>query len=163
MLAVMIVAAVTYGARKGTVTFPRTSPEIAYLQNDGSYVASNILHIAFTRIIVPDSAALYIDFRAVTNETDDTAWQNFISTTFVEFAAVGQSDFEVENATNYDWVVYTDWTPGPAVQTNGVWHANWGRDRTTGDYIIPVRTAIRLDGDTIATPKSREDSKDDDD
>lgn len=67
-------------------------------------------------------------------------------------------EIHIANATNYRWMVYTDWTPGPTVQTNGVWHANWALDRRARRYIIPLRTAVRVDGATIATPKSKEDS-----
>ena len=144
-----------WAAQKHLVRFPRTDPEQSYLTDRGSYVDSDTdaVHIDFSRIIVPDSATLYIDR---IEHADGAEFVNHLTTTFGD--ARPPIDFTYPHATNYDWVVYTDWTPGPAVQTNGAWHALWGRD-TGRRYIIPVRTAIRVDGDTIATPKSREDAR----
>ena len=146
----------TWAAQKHLVSYPSTDPTTAYLTDAGSWVDSDtdIVHIDFRRIIVPDSAMLYVDRLCLTE--GDESWENVFSATFGETPLPLEITFQ--NATNYRWIVYTDWTPGPAVQTNGVWHANWGLDRRTRKFLIPLRTAVRIDGETIATPKSKEDA-----
>lgn len=156
LLAVAVVATL-YGGRKGTVTYPRTDPTASYLIDAGSYVTNDLVHVNFTRVIIPDSASLFIDRREVAATNDPSAWVTHLTTTFAQFQV--PQDIPYQNATNFDWVIYTDWTPGPSVQTNGVWHAMFGLDRKTGQHIIPVRSCIRLDGDVIATPKSKEDNR----
>ena len=144
-----------WAAQKRRVSFPRTDPTQAYLTDRGSWVDGDLVHIDFVRIIVPDSAMMYVDRRNLSDTS--ITWENHLSAPFGEIRI--PLEFEHPSATNYDWIVYTDWTPGPAVQTNGVWHANWGRDRRTGVHMIPLRTAVRVNGDTIATPKSKEDAQ----
>lgn len=146
-----------WAAQKRLVSFPRTDPAQAYLVDRGSYVDSEtgVVHIDFDRIIVPDSAMMFIDRR---RREDGAEWVNMVSETFADVPLPYETSFE--DAADWEYVVYTDWTPGPSVQTNGVWHAMWGRDRKSGRHAIPVRTAVRVDGRTIATPKSREDAKD---
>ena len=158
-LAVFAVLAcfLTWAAQKHLVSYPRTDPTTAYLTDAGSWVDSDtdIVHIDFRRIIVPDSAMLYVDRLGLSE--DDQSWENVFAATFGETPL--PLEITCQNATNYRWIVYTDWTPGPAVQTNGVWHANWGLDRRARKFLIPLRTAVRIDGETIATPKSKEDAR----
>ena len=151
---VLVAGACTWAAQKHLVRFPRTDPAQSYLTDAGSWVDSetDVVHIDFNRIIVPDSAMLYVDR---VERTDGAEYVTHLMTTIGE--AHPPIEFVHPNATNFEWIVYTDWTPGPAVQTNGVWHANWGRD-TRRRFIIPVRTAVRVDGEVIATPKSKEDA-----
>lgn len=157
VLALVAAVATMYGGRKGAITYPRTDPSVAYIADAGSYLTNDFVHVNFTRVIVPDTASLYIDRREVAATNDPNAWINHITTTFAQFAV--PQDISFQNATNYDWMVYTDWTPGPSVVTNGVWHAFWGVDQRQGKYFIPIRTAVRENGNTIATPKSRKDAQ----
>lgn len=136
----------------GNITYPYTDVEQRYLTDAGSYVTNDAVHVAFSRIIAPESAPLLIDYRQI-DSTNDLDWVNHTTTTFADFE--NPSDLQFPNATNYNWVVYTTWTPGPSVQTNGVWHAYWGLDRKNGRYLIPVRTCVRDGGIVIATPKSK--------
>lgn len=157
-LAAFVIAACACAlfGRKGGISFPRTDADIAYLTDRGSYVTNDFVHIDFARIIAPDSAHVFVDYRQI-DQTNDTDWATLIDSTFAEFTVPTNVPFA--NATNYDWMAYTTWTPGPAVLTNGVWHATWGLDRRGRFYLIPVRTAVRVDHETIATPKSREDAR----
>ena len=151
-----LACACTLLARKGRVTYPRTDADIAYLTDRGSYVTNDFVHIDFARIIVPNYAHVFVDYRQV-DMTNDTDWVTLVDSTFAEFSVPTNIPFA--NATNYDFMVYTTWTPGPAVQTNGVWHAVWGLDKRGKFYLIPVRTAVRVDGEVIATPKSKAEAK----
>lgn len=147
------------GKHAGSVSYPRTDPLQSYLTDNGSFVTNDFVHVAYSRIIVPDSAPLVIERRRL-DQTNDVDWVVHLETTIGAFPS--PQDVYFAAATNWNWVVYTTWTPGPSVQTNGVWHAMWGKDRKTGLHIIPVRTAIRVDGETIATPKSKENANEDD-
>ena len=154
-----VAVACLYGGAKpgGTISYPKTDNDIAYLTDAGSYVTNDAVHVAFTRLpMVPSSATFYLDYCALdgTNEQGvATNWVNAKTATFGELSV--PFDFAFANATNYNWLAYTDWTPGPAVQTNGVWHAYWGLDRKQGRYFIPVRTCVRDGSEVIATPKSK--------
>lgn len=156
---VMIAGLTIYaGGKHMSVLYPRTDPTTAYLIDNGSYVDSDtdIVHIDFRRIIVPDSAKVFVD--RIQDGDESGIWTTEYESTFADL--VLPLEIHIANATNYRWMVYTDWTPGPAVQTNGVWHANWALDRKARRYLIPLRTAVRVDGETIATPKSKEDAND---
>ena len=153
-----VVVACLFGGAKhtGSITYPKTDTDVAYLTDSGSYVTNDAVHVAFTRIIVPDTATFYLDYCALdgTNSAGvATNWVNAKTATFADLTV--PFDFAFAAATNYNWLAYTDWTPGPAVQTNGVWHAYWGIDRKQGRYFIPVRTCVRDGGSVIATPKSK--------
>ena len=151
-LALLGGALMLYGGRKGTITYPYTDYETRYLTDAGSYVTNDFVHVSFSRIVAPSSAPFYLTYRQV-DSTNDMDWVVYIATTFAEFTCPSNVPFA--NATNYDWIAYTTWTPGPTVQTNGVWHSYWGKDKRLHTHIIPVRSAVRVDGETIATPKSK--------
>ena len=158
-LAVFVAAASVccmFAQKSGHVMFPRTDADAAYLTDRGSYVTNDYVHIDFARIIVPNDAHVYVDYRRL-DMTNDWDWVTLLESTFAEFAVPTNVPFAA--ATNYDWMVYTDWTPGPTVQTNGVWHALWGMDQRGNQHLIPIRTTVRVDGDTIATPKSKEEAQ----
>ena len=159
-----VVVACLFGGAKhktGGITYPKTDTDVAYLVDAGSYVTNDAVHVAFTRVIVPDTATFYLDYCALdaTNAQGvATNWVNAKTATFADLTV--PFDFAFAAATNYNWMAYTDWTPGPAVQTNGVWHAYWGIDKKEGRYFIPVRTCVRDGSSVIATPKSKWDYED---
>ncbi len=141
-----------YAGRKGRITYPYTDYEMRYLTDAGSYVTNDFVHVNFNRIVAPSSAPFFLTCRPV-DSTNDLDWVVYIATTFAEF--VCPSNVPFANATNYDWIAYTTWTPGPSVQTNGVWHSYWGRDKRIHTHLIPIRSAVRVDDEIIATPKSK--------
>lgn len=155
-LALLGGALMLYGGRKGRITYPYTDYEMRWLVDNGSYVTNDAIHVSFTRIVVPATAPLYISFREV-ESTNDLDWVVFTNTTFAAFTV--PCDMEYPAATNYDWICYTTWTPGPSVQTNGVWHSYWGRDKKLHTHIIPIRSAVRVDGEIKATPKSKREAE----
>lgn len=155
-LAILGAALALYGGRKGRITYPYTDYELRYLTDNGSYVTNDAIHVAFTRIVVPASAEFFISFRQV-DSTNDMDWVVFTNTTFAAFAV--PCDIEYPAATNFDWVCYTTWTPGPTVKTNGVWNSYWGIDKKLHTHFIPIRSSVRVDGETIATPKSKREAQ----
>ena len=151
LAAAAVGGAVKYGGSKGTrnVSFPRTDIEQAYLIDSGSYVTNDLVHVSFSTFLVPQDAWIVLDYwpDGSTNETDIvTAY----TATLAEFPQ--PLDFPFENAISNRWYCYTTWTPGPAVQTNGVWQTIWMTDRIDNRFLIPIRTRIEVDGESVAPP-----------
>ncbi len=152
--AVMVVAMVYYAGSK-SLTFPRTNSEMVLLADDGtSYVSNDVVRVGYTRhLILPDAADLNVWRRHVGNTNDDD-WVAQLVTTIGDSPSPVMIDFPA--ATNYDWIVFTTWQPGPSVQTNGVLHSTWrGVPGLTGARIfgVPLRTHVIEDGNTIAPPQ----------
>lgn len=139
----------------GIITFPDIGG-VHYLVDNGSFVTNDYVHIDYTAVVIPPAANLYV-YRRVIASTNDSDWVEHLASTVGSFAP--PQDLAFPAATNYNWMVFSDWTPGPSVETNGVWHAYWGLDRKRREKLIPVRTAIRVDGTIIATPKSKADQE----
>ena len=149
--ALVAVLGVYYGGGKNTrpVSFPRTDMNVAYLVDAGSYATNDLVHVAFTSYLIPQTALIFLAYwpDGSTNEEDMvTAY----SATRAEFP--NPLDFAFENAISNRWYCYTTWTPGPAVHTNGVWQTIWMMDRRDNFYMIPIRTWIEADGEVIAPP-----------
>lgn len=162
LAAVAIVGAVMYGGSKGTrnVIFPRTDIEIAYLVDAGSYVTNDLVHVAFNSYLIPSSAPIILSYwpDGSTNEEDMvTAY----SATLAEFPR--PLDLPFENAVSNRWYCYTTWTPGPSIHTNGVWQSTWMTDRRERRFLIPIRTTVEVDGETIAPPQQNPKKKENDD
>lgn len=157
VLAAVFVCKLTHYAVSKYISFPRTNAEIALLSNDGtSYVSNDVVRVGYVRHrILPDSADLNV-WRREEGSTNDNAWvAQYVST-------VGESPSPVmiyfPDATNFDWIVFTTWQPGPSVQTNGVLHSAWRgvpgpiNVRLFG---VPIRTHVIEDGNLIAPTKQQ--------
>ncbi len=138
----------TYAAQKsGIVRIENPSPTAQYLVNAGSYIdaTNSTVYINFTKHpILPDEASIVIEYQPI-NETNNV-WAVYESSTIGLWKEYGRPpyEFHFDNATNYNWVVYTTWTHGPAVVTNGVWHCNWQLS-TNRQHIVMINTEIYLD------------------
>ena len=148
LAAICVIGFAYYGATKGHISYPRTDPEIAYLIDRGSYVTNDAIHVDFQRLVAPSDATMYIDYRPE-GSTNDLEWVNFWTGTFASFTPP-PIDIPFPAATGYNWVVYTDWTPGPSVRTNGVWHLIWQTDTNAHRHIIPIRTGIYDNGERLS-------------
>ena len=156
VFAIGVVLATLYGGSKnfhGRITYPRTDPEVWYLQDNGSYVTNDAVHVAFARnLIVPDSAMFYLYGleSTYTNETDWTdnsfcAYSNSFSNITVPF------DFAYAAASNFNWLAFTDWAPSPQTHTNGVAYVTWliGANKPTNDVAL-IRTGVYIDARRVA-------------
>ena len=144
-----------YGSTKNAgivsrVYFQFTDPESRYLVDNGSYVTNDFVHVDFTRHVAPGSAELRIDYYPVDTPASNVvdAAENLVTTTFDDFPVPQNIAFE--NATNYHFVVYTTWTPGPSVHTNGVLQLIGRQDMAGHGYFVPSRTGIHEDGVKLA-------------
>lgn len=154
MAAVMVAAFVYYGGSK-SITFPRTNAEMGLLADDGtSYVSNDVVRVGYTRHrILPDTADLNV-WRRECGDTNDENWVAQFVSTVGESPSPVMIDFPA--ATNFDWIVFTTWQPGPSVQTNGVLHSAWRGvpgPLNVRIFGVPVRTRIIEDGTTIAPPQ----------
>lgn len=150
VLIVVFCGLVQYAATKGKVKFPYTDVEQRYLTDSGSYVTNDFVHVVFSRVIVPGDAELRIDYYPVGTPAGDIASvsSNLVTTTFDEFPL--PADIAFEAATNYDFVVYTTWTPGPSVHTNGVLQLAGRQDMAGRGCFVPSRTGIYEDSVKLA-------------
>lgn len=157
----------TWAAQKRIVRYPAypvSEYEYAnYLIDNGSYVdsESNEVYINFLRVVVPDTAMMYVDRR---QNGEGNEWETFYQSSFGDMKERGCPPLTliVDNATNYQWQVYTDWTPGASVKTNGVWHTYWATPTNQPpptlnlQFFLPMKTVTRLSDtngiEVISTP-----------
>lgn len=144
------------GAKRASVTFPKTEAGRQYLVDRGSFVTNDYVHIDFERRIVPDDAALVIERRELAS-TNDTDWAEYVRSTFATFAV--PTNLPCANATNWDWIVYADWTPPPSVHTNGVLEVRWGTSRNDAAHRaaglavgVPAQTTAWVGDEMAGTP-----------
>lgn len=105
-------------------------------------------------VYVPESAAVYIDYRP--NTETNAEWGLLAQTTVGAWGWSGT----LSNATNYDYSVWAYYIPPEPVHTNGVWVYKTMHDRA-GCNPIPLRARVEVNNKAIATPK--EVRKDDED
>ena len=139
------------------ISFPRTNYEIELLTNDGtSYVSNDVVRVGYLRHrILPDSADLNV-WRRENGSTNDDAWVAQYVSTVGDSPSPVMIDFPA--ATNFDWIVFTTWQPGPSVQTNGVLHSAWRGvpgPLNVRIFGVPIRTHVIEDGNLIAPPKKQ--------
>ncbi|HBO99087.1 MAG TPA: hypothetical protein DD637_04540 [Verrucomicrobia bacterium] len=139
-------------ANAGEGWWLRDNPE------DKSYVTNDYVHVSFERRIIPDEASVFVDYRPA-DSTNDSDWVTLVQSTFAAFP--NPTNIPFANAISNSWHVYSDWTPGPSVQTNGILHADWGKsrrdaaERARGLAVgIPVQTRVALDGKSLPNQPS---------
>ena len=139
-------------ANAGEGWWLRDNPE------DKSYVTNDYVHISFERRIIPDEASVFVDYRPA-DSTNDSEWVTLVQSTFAAFP--NPTNIPFANAVSNSWHVYSDWTPGPSVQTNGILHADWGKsrrdasERARGLAVgIPAQTRVALDGKSLPNQPS---------
>lgn len=104
-------------------------------------------------VYVPETATVYID-------AIEHGASNAVNIAQTVVGAWGWSG-TVENAANYDYIVWAYYIPPEPVHTNGVWVYKTMRDRR-GENAIPLRARVEVNGNAIATPKEvRNDEEDD--
>ena len=146
-----------YGSTKitATVTFPRTDPEVWYLMNNGSYVTNDWVHIGFNRnLLLPSTANFFVECLELsyTNQSD---WADHSILAYSNRIGSVQSPFDLlwTAASNYNWIVYTDWTPPPTTHTNGVAYASWQRPiNGSTNVVVTVKTGLYIGPLRVSPP-----------
>ena len=146
------------------VQFWSASSDTVYLIDCGSYVSNNLVHIEFETRLLPDSAMIFLDYIAKGEEPNASNYSTFKAMTSAEWPR--DVDFEFEDAISNKWVMYTTYTPGPVVHTNGVAVAEFLKAQKYDNVAVPKRSTIWEDGkmlwplpEDIAKSKSTEEKK----
>ena len=142
-LALLSAWAVLYGGSKGRVTV--SDP---YIQNAGSYLTNDIVHVAISKRsqMLPDDTEILVYARQLdmTNATDWVRLEPHL--TLAEHLLVEGvyfHDYALPNATNYNVLVAASFTPVPTVHTNGVWQIKGFTIPGTGKAAFPNTKIIR--------------------
>lgn len=135
-VAVVALACILYGGRKGTVTV--SDP---YIVNSGSYLTNDVAHISIAKRtpILPDDTEILVYARQVdlTNATDWVRLEPHL--TFADHP----HDYALANATNHDVMVAANYVPAPTVHTNGVWQMKGFTIPGTGKAAFPNTRTIK--------------------
>lgn len=141
---IFVVLATIYAGGKAKVIFPRIDPEVWYFMDSGSVVSNNVVSVRFVRNpILPGSANIFMDgMEMCYTNADDWAEHSFPAySNRLDQLITNGFDLPWPDATNYNWAVYTDWTPSPQVHTNGVAFVAWSIGPATNN-IVTYRTGI---------------------
>ena len=126
------------------VQFWSASTDTVYLIDCGSYVSNNLVHIEFETRLLPDSAMIFLDYIPKDAEPNASNYSTFKAMTSAEWPR--KVDFDFECATSNKWVMYTTYTPGPVVHTNGVAVAEFIKAQKYDNVAVPKRSTIWEDG-----------------
>lgn len=156
IVGVCIVGIVQYGATKSKITFDGGIKQGA----QSSVVTNDTIFISWQRdtaggVYVPESAAVYIDYRQNTATNED--WGLLAQSTVGAWRWSGT----LVGATNYDYNVWAYYIPPQPVHTNGIWTYKTLRDRSDRN-IIPLRARIEIDGKAISTPDAKRNQEEED-
>ena len=148
LCAALVVVMVLYGGSKGVSVNYDGGIRAGTTANN---ITNNTVAIYWQRntsggTYVPESAAVYIDYRLATDTNG--VWTLLAETTVGAWGWSGT----VQDATNYNYNVWAYYIPPEPVHTNGVWTYKTLRDRR-GANIVPLRARIEVNGKAIATPK----------
>ena len=153
LVAPLVVGIVMYGGSKGIVRFPYTDVEKRYLFDAGSYVTNGYAHVAFSALILPQSATIYAYSRPY-GSTNDAEWVERMMVSLAELATpsnIYTRDIYYEGAEDSEMMVFTDYTPSPVAHTNGVAVVFWQRPSINEtNKAAMVRTGLWIDGRQFA-------------
>ena len=145
LVALAFVAGVVYyGGGKSSFSFDMG------LRDNGSYATNDTVHVAWTYVGIPSASSVYIAYR----ETGTTnAWDDLGETV----ASALSWDATVQNATNYDYLVYSTYVPPAPVHTNGVWQGPVyeTKRRVRSSEFIVIGAEVRKHGKAIAPPNAK--------
>lgn len=129
------------------IHFYHASTDTVYLIDNGSYVSNNTVHVDFVTRLLPDSAMIYLDYASKGEEGNPNSYSTYLALPSGEFPRL--LDIEFENAISNRWMMYTTYTPGPVVHTNGVAVAEFLKAREKDNVAIPKRATIWEDGKKV--------------
>lgn len=130
------------------------------LHDNHSYATNDTLHVAWTRDpVIPLDSLLYIDYR--TSGATNEEWITLGATTVGAF----HFDAIVQNATNFDYFIWSEYIPPTPIHTNGVWcgYGEFARDGKMR-YLSLNAKIVNDKGETVAMPNHvRNEKKQEDD
>lgn len=147
LVAAFVCCFVQYGATKGGGG--GYTPRISWdegLTNAGSSISEDgYVDIRWNYSGIPSASVVFIDYKPLTGGE----WVN------LGVAAASEHRFakRLANARDYQYFVYSTYTPPPPVHTNGVWVGKAYRTTGNGKGFVVVQSRITEDGKVIATPE----------
>ena len=142
--AACVVGAVMYGGSKGIIRWDDG------LRDNGSEVTNDTVRIRWTYQGIPGASSVFIDYRLAgsTNE-----WEGLGEAVA---SALGW-DGTLENATNYEYWVYSTYVPPVPVHTNGVWVGQTyeTKARAGAAAFLILNGRVKEHGRTIAPPGAK--------
>ena len=145
LCAAMVVGAVLYGGSKGVFIRWDTG-----LRDNGSEVTNSTVRIRWQYQGIPGASSVFIDYRLAgsTNE-----WEGLGESVA---SALGW-DGTLENATNYEYWVYSTYVPPVPVHTNGVWVGQTyeTKARVGAKAFLILNGKVQEHGRTIAPPAAK--------
>lgn len=122
LTALALVALEVGGTKHGSVT----SGGDPYINVNGSYVTNDLVHVEVHKRYawLPDGTSILIYSR----ELSQTNAEDWVKMSRIEGGDWRISEFPLDitftNATNYNFLVASNYVPEPTVHTNGVWTAH---------------------------------------
>lgn len=142
---------IAYGGSK--IRFPRSNPYYELIRDVGSEATADGLVIRYSRHrILPDTADFQVWTRPL-GSTNDSDYVERVASTVG--ACPSPFHLELPGATNMEAVVFTTWSPGPSVHTNGTLVV-WWRGTNTADgavLAVPLGTSVTEGGARLAPPE----------
>lgn len=114
------------------LNIPRTDPDVQNIVDHGSYITNDCAYISFNTVGLPPDAPIIVAYAPpeATNESQViTVAALTLSQWLVQFPGKDGADVTArfawdtalgDRADEYQWYLYTTWTPAPSVHTNGV-------------------------------------------
>ena len=123
-----------YGAVKfyRYLKIPRTDPDVQNIVDHGSYITNDCAYISFNTVGLPPDAHILVAYAPpeATNESQVVTIADLTLAQWkVQFPGKDGADVTArfawdtslgDRADEYQWYLYTVWTPTPSVHTNGV-------------------------------------------
>ncbi len=131
----------------GVIQFPASEAGERWLYDEGSSLGADNVHLDFSADErMPDDALIYLDRKPIGAGADE-AWIDVASWEWGSIKDVMPIEFAFEGAITNNFYVYSDWTPGVVVVTNGVVESDWME--VFGDKIdngtlqgVPLKTKV---------------------
>ena len=157
------VVATYYGGAKfcGKVNIPRTDADVQHLYDAGSYVTNDHAYVAFNAVALPMDARILVGY-APTDATNESQFVTMSDLSLTEWLAqfpgtdsqcAARFEWDTswgDRADQYQWYLYTTYTPAPSVHTNGVLNCYGIRCAIGG---VPKRTVVIEDGGVAFPPQ----------
>ena len=157
------VVATYYGGAKfySRVNVPRTDADVQYLVDAGSYVTNDHAYVAFNAYGLPSDAPVIVGY-APGDATNESQFVPMVDLTLTEWhtqfpgsgchvaARIEWPTSLGDRADQYQWYLYTTYTPAPSVHTNGVLNCYGMRCSIGG---VPKRTVVIEDAEITYPPE----------
>ena len=152
---------------------PRTDPDVQNIVDHGSYITNDCAYISFNTVGLPPDAPILVAYAPAdaTNESQVVTVADLtLAEWLVQFPGEDGADVTArfawdtslgDRADEYQWYLYTTWTPAPSVHTNGVLNCYGIKLDNLGGVL--KRTVLIENGRIISPDKilgDFEDSKD---